>query len=87
MLDIECFKSATEPGEGLTYYGANVYHITYNYDYHNYVVTVNPLDENGGEIHVESDEDIEEYAASTLSRAIAVVEQIEQEESENEKEE
>ena len=74
MLDIELFQSATEPGEGLTYYGANRYNVTYNDRYHHFTISVRRLDEDGEPI---PGTQTEEYAASALSSAIATIEQIE----------
>ena len=71
MLDLNSFKSAGAYDEGLTYFGVNQYIITENEKHNGYTVFVTSLDDDGEAY------DNGEYAASTLSIAIATIEQIE----------
>ena len=71
MLDLNCIKGPEAYDAGIWYYGADHYHITE--DRAGYAVHVTTLDDNGDATPGPT------YTAPTLSAAIALVVQLEDE--------
>lgn len=69
MLDLNCIKGPEACDTGIWYYGADHYHITQ--DCTGYAVHVTTLNDDGDATPGQT------YAASSLSTAIAIIEQME----------